>query len=818
MTFAHPALAWAALGAVALPIVIHFLFRRRRVPLDWAAMDLLREAVRRTNRRTKFEQWMLLALRTLAVLAVGLAIAVPIADETLGLEGRRTTWMLVIDNGATSNLVPDGASLGASNELDRLLDEARVAISQRGERDRIGVVTAAARPELLLRPTADITEVERVLSRIVPSMTPSDLEGAVRLAQDSMASNSDQTAIEDASFAGDIRKIFIASSFRRGSLREGQVFKSAASSTEKSRTALSTSAAVQAEVPTTQAAVELLATTPASDTPVDVRIRSLEARMLPSGDALAVRVSLSRDGSDLREASSNVRASAKGFSSTAQRSVRWDAGQVEATVEFQLTQDAASAASARPDRRRAVHVELADDRLSPGNEAFAIIDVRPEIEVGIIGRRGSLDTGDLEQIPSSLWIARALAPVVGSGIRVREIDPSVLDDRALLGLDAVVVARPDLLATASMEALGTFVRAGGVVVVMPFGDSLTQTWSTELFSRLGVPVRLTDDVKVLETALRLADEQPRTPLLSTVRPELDAMSSPIEATRLVELSGFAAGEVVLSFANGAPLLVAQRPSERGPSESRPTERDPTDGVLENRARDVDVAAQPSSSVSVASEMKASAERDVPTNATAGLVVVFASAPELKWTNLPVKPLMVPLMQEIVRAGLQIAASRDEVAVGSFIEAAPSSTLRTEVAQGSNDATISTGPDGVAFDVVRVAGVWRSDTQLLLASNVREDSIALAPVQSEDVRAAFTRLGDITFTQSRDQSSQDETARLASNTWSAWSFPLFVIALALLVAEAILAKVFSHLSVSRASDSALSASTLHRIRATRGGGS
>lgn len=91
MTFAHPALAWAALGAVALPIVIHFLFRRRRVPLDWAAMDLLREAVRRTNRRTKFEQWMLLALRTLAVLAVGLAIAVPIADETLGLEGRRTT-------------------------------------------------------------------------------------------------------------------------------------------------------------------------------------------------------------------------------------------------------------------------------------------------------------------------------------------------------------------------------------------------------------------------------------------------------------------------------------------------------------------------------------------------------------------------------------------------------------------------------------------------------------------------------------------------------------------------------------------------------
>ena len=68
MNFLHPGIALAAVGAIALPIIIHLLFRRRRIPVDWAAMELLREAVKRTSRRLRFEQWLVLALRALAVL------------------------------------------------------------------------------------------------------------------------------------------------------------------------------------------------------------------------------------------------------------------------------------------------------------------------------------------------------------------------------------------------------------------------------------------------------------------------------------------------------------------------------------------------------------------------------------------------------------------------------------------------------------------------------------------------------------------------------------------------------------------------------
>jgi len=104
MNFLHPGIALAGAAAVALPIVIHLLFRRRRVAVEWAAMELLREAVRRTNRRLKLEQWLVLALRSLAVLAAGLALAVPYFGGAGLLGDSAKTWIVVVDDGASSML------------------------------------------------------------------------------------------------------------------------------------------------------------------------------------------------------------------------------------------------------------------------------------------------------------------------------------------------------------------------------------------------------------------------------------------------------------------------------------------------------------------------------------------------------------------------------------------------------------------------------------------------------------------------------------------------------------------------------------------
>ena len=125
MNFLHPGIALAAVAAVALPIVIHLLFRRRRIPLDWAAMELLREAVRRTNRRLKLEQWLVLALRALAVLCAGLGLSVPFFGSGGILGDASRTWIVVVDDGTTSGLRSGSDVELARDRIRRLRDTLR---------------------------------------------------------------------------------------------------------------------------------------------------------------------------------------------------------------------------------------------------------------------------------------------------------------------------------------------------------------------------------------------------------------------------------------------------------------------------------------------------------------------------------------------------------------------------------------------------------------------------------------------------------------------------------------------------------------------
>ena len=46
MTFLHPGILVAGLLAVAIPILIHLLLRRKRQPVKWGAMRFLLEAYR----------------------------------------------------------------------------------------------------------------------------------------------------------------------------------------------------------------------------------------------------------------------------------------------------------------------------------------------------------------------------------------------------------------------------------------------------------------------------------------------------------------------------------------------------------------------------------------------------------------------------------------------------------------------------------------------------------------------------------------------------------------------------------------------------
>ena len=76
-----PGYAWFAIAgalAAAGPVIIHLLNRRRFRVVHWAAMDFLKEAVRRNRRILEWRDLVLLLLRTLAVVLFGLALARPL--------------------------------------------------------------------------------------------------------------------------------------------------------------------------------------------------------------------------------------------------------------------------------------------------------------------------------------------------------------------------------------------------------------------------------------------------------------------------------------------------------------------------------------------------------------------------------------------------------------------------------------------------------------------------------------------------------------------------------------------------------------------
>src|SRR3954463_12282424 len=72
--FLLPLLMGAGAAATSIPIIIHLLNKRKFRVVVWAAMEFLLAAQRRNARRLKFQRWLLLAVRCLALLILAMAV------------------------------------------------------------------------------------------------------------------------------------------------------------------------------------------------------------------------------------------------------------------------------------------------------------------------------------------------------------------------------------------------------------------------------------------------------------------------------------------------------------------------------------------------------------------------------------------------------------------------------------------------------------------------------------------------------------------------------------------------------------------------
>jgi uncharacterized membrane protein len=169
--FVHPGLALGA-ALAAVPLVIHLLNRQRHRPMAWAAMRFIEAAWKRTRRRARLEEWLLLCLRMAAVALLAFAVARPYLGSrsplALFTEQRRDLF-LILDASAST-----GYRQGSQSVWERICQRARDLLAEldsaRGDRAR--VLLAGAQPRLVAARTS-----AEALAALAGSSEPTDERG-----------------------------------------------------------------------------------------------------------------------------------------------------------------------------------------------------------------------------------------------------------------------------------------------------------------------------------------------------------------------------------------------------------------------------------------------------------------------------------------------------------------------------------------------------------------------------------------------------------------------------------------------------------------
>ncbi len=154
----HPVLFIGGLIAVASPIIIHLLNKRRFKKVDWAAMDFLLQAQRLNRRKVKLEEFILLLLRCIAMVLLGLLLARPfISSDKSGslFQTARYERVIVLDDSLSMNADAGGGTPMLT--ATKMLDEWITGLASNDSDDSLTFVLAS-RPEKPLFNGVPLTE------------------------------------------------------------------------------------------------------------------------------------------------------------------------------------------------------------------------------------------------------------------------------------------------------------------------------------------------------------------------------------------------------------------------------------------------------------------------------------------------------------------------------------------------------------------------------------------------------------------------------------------------------------------------------------
>ncbi len=516
--FLHP---WAiVIGVIAagLPVLVHFLTRPRPRVMPLSTLRFVQDAVRQRRARHRLRDFLILALRTLAVLLLALAVARPLSGSRAPSEEEElgdVVRIVILD--VSQSMAADAGRVKA---FERARPIAAGHLDYRAGL-KVNLIFAGAKPLAVFgQPSTNFGVVREELAKAAPRAERLSVQPALNLAAEMFARSggSEQTR----------RELVVVSDFQRTNWANADF------------AALPADANIRLESVAPDEPAANLAVLGVSATGrvqagrgVDLTVDVGNFSSLPQD--VRVEVVL-RDavyqlsGKCLPHAQTTLR------SEIVPRSEGWQTG-------------------------RATLLGVSD-ALPADDTRACVLDVRPSPVYAVVTREPAS-----RKPSSSYFIERALAPTESRGtreqVRVVRLDPANLDREAVASAELLVVDHPGKLSDAALNELVSLLRRGrGVIYVA--AESIDATNLKRLVERAGsglsLPVEFVPpSVGQARNNLFLTEYRQDQRPFSVFGDELTAVIAPLRFagglnTRRVE--GALADDILASFNDRSAFLVA----------------------------------------------------------------------------------------------------------------------------------------------------------------------------------------------------------------------------------------------------------------------
>jgi hypothetical protein len=736
MSFITPSFFWAGAALISIPLIIHFLNRRRFKLVQWAAMEYLLQALRKNRRRIKFEQILLLVTRCLILAMLGLALARPLGctDSSLAsLVGSKSgLHVFVIDNSYSMAYEADREGARTHFEQAKLLAKQQIEKLAPGS-ESVAIITAA-RPrdgedgmpesQLIFRSSFNLDSARSAIDGIEQSFNGTDMATALQLAV--------QVARDEA--------------------KQPQKFVYLL--TDCTRSAFENNMGDQLK----QIGREMAATFGPR-----IRINDLSRQGQWNYAILDIRP----DGALVTTAfHTDFLADVKGFGAGGETLVQWqwDLSPLETGTPIRPDTGTQLQRQTKVDTNKAgggAHVMsvslIGDEKLKLDNSRQRVFEVAAELKVLIVeGERGaSLLSG------SGAFLDLALAPkkeITAQG-KVRSdsyVAPEVISDlelgnKVLTDYRAVILSNVASLSPAQADQLQKFVEQGGTFMTFMGEQVNSDQYNAMLLPRKLLPGKLvarktTPDPKGF--TLDFKPNAPLHPVMSVFRGEENSGldTAPIYTYYQVELAPESKAEVVLKFVAG-----------------------------EKQTDDPAITVHPLGK---------------------GRVVMVATTANGEWNNLIFKPAYVALIHELLSGTVDVGDRWMNLTVGQALEIPSglkltSPPVLTDPLKKPIPIDTIQPQAGALFyrsKPLEKPGVYLLNTGssvLPIAVNVPADEADIRALPQDAMRKA---LGDIDAVFFGDTVPAYALSRDDSNDLG-WS--VMMIVLALVIAECFMAMTFGH---------------------------